>query len=241
VRGQYGGAGVHRVGVEALLSQQLVEGRAHSGRPRAARQSPLTELSQAPHGDTAAQREPHLAVHEVNEGEALVRERGRNVVSVAARREHLAAFEQRQALPAIGLDVAEQGAPAGELREQELDREVAVGGDERRRHRIGAGHGQVTLGVSRRRDPGGRRSRPLQDLRGEEPPLATHAVPGETAAQEAIHVLRMYAQEPRDVAGGEQGAAALHVAVSERGASALHRPGPCLAALIATAGRRTPP
>jgi hypothetical protein len=223
VRWQDCGARVHRVRVEAMPAQFRVERGSNAGRLGTARQALLSDLAQAANTNTPAESEPNFPVDQLNEGETLVRQRRRNFFPMAARGNHVAPLQKFQPFAAIRLDVAEERSTARQSCKKEFDRKVPVG--RYKGHEIGTRfRGARRYVASNLRLAVGRDSAgPAQDFGDQEPPLAPNAVGRKTAAQEAVDVLGVDAQQASDVAGGEQGVRLVQIVTRERRAGAFHR------------------
>src|SRR5262249_13953579 len=121
----------HLGGIDTLVAKRGVEVRADpSGRgPRG--EALAYDRGRAPHGQASAEHEPHLALGQVHAYERL--ETGREAIAVGARGHDGAVAKKRDAAPLVSLNEADERALLMcDLGEEELERDVAVGGDQRR-------------------------------------------------------------------------------------------------------------
>lgn len=225
VRRDDGGATVQRLGVDPLLSELVVELRAHPGSRRAARQPQPAQLTKAANPYAAAMRQSHLAIDQMDERQALLRKRGGDVSAMAAGGKDFAASEELESLAPVGLHVAEKRAPAGESSEEEFDREISIGGDERGRPRRLHWLLQRRLVAGSLPELRRKCAVPIHDFCGQEAPLAADAMPRKAPAQEPIDMLGMHTQQSSDVRGGEEGVGAVQVEGCEGRPRSFHRRG----------------
>jgi hypothetical protein len=234
--GEKRGAGMDRCRIDALEPQGPVEARAHSGGGGPAGEPATVKLAHRRDAEPAPHREPDGTMHEMNEREPIPAESPRNALTVVARRENRSAPEQRQRRASVALKETQSALRRSALacgaascsREEPLHRKVAVRGNERRRRdhwRDRNGLARVLALVSRFRRFAP--ARPPEHFFRKEPPLAADAMARQALTEQAVHVLRVDAQEPRDVSRGQDRAPSGQGMRWQRRARALHGAAHC--------------